>query len=104
MRPVTFNWREDIFNKEHAGKSDSGFIAQEIEKLIPHAVLEYTDISGGENNHKIYKNLRHERLIPYLTAAIQALFDDQKLQQNTFEKKINELNLEINLLKQKLDI
>lgn len=104
MRPVTFNWREDIFNKEHAGKSDSGFIAQEIEKLIPHAVSEYTDISGGENNHKIYKNLRHERIIPYLVSSIQALFDDQKLQQNTFEKKINELNLEINLLKQKLDI
>jgi hypothetical protein len=121
MRPVTFNWRDDLFNKTHAGQSDSGFIAQEIEKLIPHAVSEYTDISGGETEteQKIYKNLRHERIIPYLVSAVQELFEKssqkqdflekslQKQQEliqkveNDFEQKINELKLEIEILKTK---
>lgn len=121
MRPVTFNWRDDLFNKTHAGQSDSGFIAQEIEKLIPHAVSEYTDITGGETEteQKNYKNLRHERIIPYIVSAMQELFEKssqkqdflekslqkqqeliQKLE-NDFEQKINELKLEIEILKTK---
>jgi hypothetical protein len=69
LRPVTFNWKDDIFNKEHAGKSDSGFIAQEIEQVIGHAVAEYPDLHSGN----IYKNIKYERIIPYLTSAIQEL-------------------------------
>ena len=69
IRPVTFNWKNDIFYKERQGQADSGFIAQEMQKSIPHAVGEYTEI----NSKKVYKNLRHERIIPYITGAIQEL-------------------------------
>ena len=69
LNPVTFNWKDDIFNEHYAGKNDSGFIAQEVETVLPHAVGEYTNIS---NNFK-YKNMRHERIIPYLVSAIQEL-------------------------------
>jgi hypothetical protein len=69
LRPVTFNWKQDIFNKNRAGTRDSGFIAQEVEKILEHAVSEYTEIETCEK----YKNMRHERIIPYLVKAIQEL-------------------------------
>jgi hypothetical protein len=69
LRPVTFNWKQDIFNKNRAGTRDSGFIAQEVEQILEHAVSEYKEIETGE----IYKNMRHERIIPYLVKAIQEL-------------------------------
>jgi len=71
LNPVTFNWRDDIFNKLRAGQSDSGFIAQEVNKVLQHAVGEYTHIETGT----VYKNLRHERIIPYLTTVIQNLLE-----------------------------
>ena len=40
LRPVTFNWKQDIFNKNRAGSRDSGFIAQEVEQVLDHAVSE----------------------------------------------------------------
>jgi hypothetical protein len=87
LRPVTFDWKNDIFNVSRQGQSDSGFIAQEIETLIPHAVGEYTQIETGD----VYKNMRHERIIPYLTAAIQRLIS-----------RIEENEREIDYLKSKI--
>ena len=69
LRPVTFDWREDIFNEEHRGQSDVGFIAQEVEEVIPEAVSEFNEINSGVT----YKNMRHERIIPYLVGSIQRL-------------------------------
>ena len=71
MRAVTFNWKEDIFNENKRNTSDIGFIAQEIEKLIPEAVSEYTEIKTGET----YKNIKYERIIPHLLSTIQYLLD-----------------------------
>lgn len=102
LRPVTFNWREDIFNKTRAGTSDSGFIAQEVEPIIPHAIGDYTDI----NSQTVYKNMRHERIIPYLTAAIQQLVEKQEEYKALFEKseqKQKDLQTEIDLLKSKIN-
>jgi len=73
LRAVTFNWREDIFNEEKRNTSDIGFIAQEVEALVPEAVSEYTQIESGE----VYKNIKHERLVPYLLSAIQYLLSKQ---------------------------
>jgi hypothetical protein len=69
LNPVTFTWKDTIFNQQKRNKNDVGFIAQEVEKLIPYAVGDYREIETGE----FYKNMRHERIIPYLTAAIQTL-------------------------------
>ena len=73
LRAVSFDWKEDIFNKEKRNTSDLGFIAQEVEELIPEAVSEYTQIESGE----VYKNIKHERLVPYLLSAIQYLLSKQ---------------------------
>jgi hypothetical protein len=78
LNPVTFNWKDDIFNENYAGKNDSGFIAQEVELLLPHAVGEYTNV---QTDFK-YKNMRHERIIPYLVSAIQELTNRIKLLEN----------------------
>jgi len=69
LRPVTFNWKDDIFNVSRRGEFDSGFIAQEVEEVIPHAVGEYNTI----DYQNTYKNMRHERIIPYLVGSIQKL-------------------------------
>jgi len=83
LRPVTFNWRDDIFNESKRGILDVGFIAQEVEPLIPLAVSEYTQINTGN----VYKNIKHERLIPYLVGAIQRLDYDNEVKQ----REINDL-------------
>jgi hypothetical protein len=69
LRPVTFNWKDDIFNAARRGEFDSGFIAQEVEEVIPHAVGQYTTV----DHQNTYKNMRHERIIPYLVGSIQKL-------------------------------
>jgi len=83
LRAVTFDWREDIFNEEKRNTSDIGFIAQEVEALVPEAVSEYTQIESGE----VYKRIKHERLIPYLVGAIQRLDYDNEVKQ----REINDL-------------
>jgi len=77
LNPVTFDWRDDIFNESARGQSDVGFIAQEVESVIPYAVSSYSEVNSGE----IYKRMKHERIIPYLTSAIQTL-DTERIKQN----------------------
>ena len=78
LRPVTFDWKSDIFNESKRGSCDVGFIAQEVEEIIPQAVAEYQEMNSGT----FYKNIRHERLIPYLVGAIQKLENiNKKLEQ-----------------------
>jgi hypothetical protein len=86
LRPVTFDWRQDIFNEEHRGQSDVGFIAQEVAEVIPEAVSEFNEINSGIT----YKNMRHERIIPYLVGSIQRLEEllaEYKLRIEDLEKK-----------------
>ena len=68
LNPVLFDWKENIFNFEKQNKSDIGFIAQEIEEIIPLAVSEF-----NFSNEK-FKTIKHERLIPYLVGAIKELY------------------------------
>jgi hypothetical protein len=87
LRPVTFDWKSDIFNETKRGTSDVGFIAQEVEEIIPQAVAEYQEMNSGT----FYKNIKHERLIPYLVGAIQKLeYTNKKLEQFIHLKFPNE--------------
>ena len=67
LRPVDFTWKRDLFNQQHAGQTDTGFIAQEVEQVYPVAVgsFRHDDMS--------YKNIRIERIVSLLVAAVQAL-------------------------------
>ena len=87
LRPVTFDWKSDIFNKSKRGSCDVGFIAQEVEEIIPQAVAEYQEMNSGT----FYKSIKHERLIPYLVGAIQNLeYTNKKLEQFIHLKFPNE--------------
>ena len=94
LKPVTFSWRDDIFNESMRCKSDVGFIAQEVEGTIPYAVSNYLEVNSGET----YKRMKHERIIPYLTAAIQSL--DIERTKQSFE--IQRLSNIIDLLNERL--
>ena len=69
LNPVKFKWKNDLFNKANAGKNDIGFIAQEIEELIPCAVSD----AKIELTETDYKYIKYERLIPYLVNNIKYL-------------------------------
>ena len=58
LRPSEFNW-----NEEQGGEHDSGFIAEEIAEVLPHAAMKDAD---GE-----YGGIDLTRIIPYLASAIQ---------------------------------
>lgn len=63
LNPVSFDWRTDEFPNMHFSSSTQiGFIAQDVEKIIPEVVT--TDNNG-------YKGVSYERITSMLTAAIQ---------------------------------
>jgi hypothetical protein len=69
LKPVTFKWKKDIFNKNMSNKKDVGFIAQELEEILPLCV------KNVNINNDSYKYLKHERIIPYLVNTIQELIE-----------------------------
>lgn len=62
LRPVVWNWKNEVAGKE----LEYGFIAQEVEKILPDLVTNDTWLDGTER-----KFLATYKMIPYLVAAIQ---------------------------------
>ena len=93
LKPVTFTWKDDIYNIEHRNKDDVGFIAQEVEEVIPFAVGEFSI----EQNK--YKKINHERIIPYVVKSIQELsviVDDLQIENNQLKVENNQLKENVN--------
>jgi hypothetical protein len=65
LRPTEFTWKE---NK----KQDIGFIAQEVEEIIPE-VVETGNTFIGESELQDIKTVSYTKLIPYLVDTIQQL-------------------------------
>jgi hypothetical protein len=64
FNPVKFNWKNiDLVPDEKKNTIDYGFIAQEIEELLPHLT----------KNGKFYKTIKYEKIVPFLVKAIQEL-------------------------------
>ncbi|MBN2197805.1 tail fiber domain-containing protein, partial [Candidatus Wolfebacteria bacterium] len=82
LNPISFIWKNEEYSDMHFNNGiQFGFIAQEMEKIIPEIVT---------INNDGYKGISYERLVPILTAAIQEQ-----------QKQIDELKTEINILKTK---
>ena len=63
LKPATFDR-----NEEYGGSKDhAGFIVQDVETVLPHAV------SGGVPETNNMKSIHYNHFIPYLTKAIQEL-------------------------------
>jgi hypothetical protein len=88
MNGYYFNWKKD-------DKKDIGLIAQEVEKIFPDAVGEYTDPDSKEK----YKNVEYGHLIAPVIEAIKELAGNVK--SNTAE--IDALKTENAELKKRLD-
>jgi hypothetical protein len=73
LKPVTYTWKID-------GSSGEGFIAHELQSLVPEcvtgekdAVETYTDEKGNEQTRPAYQGIDTSFLVATLTAAIQEL-------------------------------
>jgi hypothetical protein len=77
LRPVSFEWKEP---KDDGMKGEQiGFIAQEVEKVLPSTVLTQNDANKT-------KGLKYNELIPVLTKALQELeIANQQLEQHNVE-------------------
>ena len=83
LRGVSYEW----IGEEYKDGTHIGYIAQEVEKIIPEAVTESKLLKFGDDG-TIYKLIRYEEMIPYLSESIKEQ-----------QKQIEELKKEISLLK-----
>lgn len=75
---VTYDWKLDDCAKwdfEPANKSDIGFIAQEIQAILPNAVAPApfdVDENGNSRSGENYLTIKPEKVIPLLVEAVKA--------------------------------
>jgi hypothetical protein len=85
LNGYNFTWKKD-------DKKDMGLIAQEVEKVFPNLVSEYTDPDSKEK----YKNVEYGHLVAPIVESIKELFSNSKKQ----EERIKNLEEENKILKQ----
>ena len=91
IKSVEFNWIDnERIPERKRNKLDHGFIAQDIEELLPNLV----------NNEGTYKSLKYEKFAPYFVKAIQEL---HKIIENQ-QKQIENQQKQIDLLISKMNI
>lgn len=84
LRGVYFNWNQKAYpSKEFSDKTEIGFIAQEVEKIVPEVV--YKDKSKEE-----YRSVKYDKLVALLVEAIKEQ-----------QKQIDSLTIKVNKLSQK---
>jgi hypothetical protein len=72
LNPVTYNWKVD-------GSNGQGFIAHELQEVVPDAVRGVKD-EIDENGNPVYQGIDTSFLVATLTAAIQELNDKVEAQ------------------------
>ncbi|HOY31040.1 MAG TPA: tail fiber domain-containing protein [Bacteroidales bacterium] len=100
LRPVSYRWKDDNLNIG-TGKN-LGFIAQELETIVPEVVVHKQTEIDNETNHPAGEypdtyGVKYSELIPVLVKAIQE-------QQTQFVKAIQEQQTQIEQLKQEIKI
>lgn len=63
LNPVNFAWKAD-------GSRTDGFIAHEVQEVVPQAVTGEKDAVDADGNPQ-YQGIDHSKLVPLLTAALQ---------------------------------
>jgi len=86
LNPVNYNWRQDEFkNKGFNDKKQWGFIAQEVEKVMPELV-------GVDKDD--YLTLNYTGFVPLLTKAMQ----EQQTEIDNQQKEIDELKAQLEMI------
>jgi hypothetical protein len=82
LRGVYFNWNQKAFpEKEFGAQSELGFIAQEVEKVVPEIVTK--DKTKDE-----YRSVKYDKLVALLVEAIK----EQQKQIDSLKIKVNKLS------------
>jgi hypothetical protein len=90
LRGVTFDWkREDFPRLNFDGGRQIGFIAQEVEKVLPELVT--TDPNG-------YKSVAYANIVPVLVEAMKRLTQEKEAQIRELKAKNVELEAKLNAL------
>ena len=96
LQGVTYDWRRDEFpEKNFEDGSQLGFLAQDVEKIVPEAVR--TDTSG-------YKAIAYEKLTAVLTEGVkeqQAEIEHLKAENAKLDRNVAELKALVEKLLQK---
>ena len=91
LNPVKFDWKSSSKTK-----NDLGFIAHEVQTLIPTAV-DGTKDQMKEDGSPFYQGIAQTKIIPYLTAALkEAITKIEKLEQDNIALRVRVTNLEGN--------
>jgi hypothetical protein len=85
LQGVYYKWKEG-----REGKTEVGFIAQQVEKVVPEVVRELPRLEGSGESVS-YKSVDYEHMVALLTEAIK----EQQLQINDLQNQINELKTKI---------
>jgi len=85
LKPVTYTWKQD-------GLNGQGFIAHELQAVVPDAVVGEKDAVDAEGNPK-YQGVDTSFLVATLTAAIQ----EQQAIIETLKSDISELKAKVNV-------
>lgn len=91
LQGITYNWKKEydnLTNNEASSKVEIGFIAQDVENIIPEVVSKNKAVFKGIDN---VLTIQYEKLVPVLVEAI-------KEQQNKINELENKLNNLYNLL------
>jgi hypothetical protein len=84
LRGVYFNWDQKSFpNKDFSDKTELGFIAQEVENVLPEVV-------SKDNSPEEYRSVKYDKVVALLVEAIkeqQKQIDSLKLQVKKLQKK-----------------
>jgi hypothetical protein len=84
LRGVHFNWNTTAFpERMFSDKKTIGFIAQEVEKVVP-------EIVQTENTPEHYKSVHYDKVVALLVEAIKEQ-----------QKQINQLQKQVKILRQK---
>ena len=95
LRGVEYEWRTDEFeDKNFRGGKQIGFIAQEMEKVVPEVVK--SDNSG-------FKSLDYGKLVPILVEAVKEINAKQTVTIEQFENEIQTLKAENHELRSIVD-
>ncbi len=82
LRGVYFNWNQKAFpSKDFTDKTELGFIAQEVEKVLPEVVIK--DKTAEE-----YRSVKYDKVVALLVEAIK----EQQKQIDSLTIKVNKLS------------
>jgi len=82
LRGVYFNWNQKAFPEKEFGAGDElGFIAQEVEQIVP-------EIVSKDKTKEAYRSVKYDKLVALLVEAIK----EQQKQIDSLTMKVNKLS------------